>query len=32
MFKKNETEKKNLTVEKIDTPTQGAFKYFFRNK
>lgn len=32
MFKKNETEKKNLTVEKIDTPTQVAFKNFFRNK
>ncbi len=32
MFKKNETEKNNLTVEKIDTPTQVAFKNFFRNK
>lgn len=32
MFKRNETEKKNLAVEKIDTPTQVAFKNFFRNK
>lgn len=32
MFKKKETEKQNLAVEKIDTPTQVAFKNFFRNK